>query len=353
MKMKTIAAAASLMALPALSFAAAPTLGDVLGASGITASGHASAGFFYQKTTPPSPAPKVTANSFTFDQAELMFAKTPADGFGATVDIFAGQDVAGGGAPFAPAFNKFGAGGEVNLHQAFVQYSSGGLTVVGGKFATLAGSEVASDAANVNATRSLLFGFQPLTLTGVRAGYKFGDMITAYAGLSNAVGGATVDFNKQKTTELGVALTPATGVTVALTDYIGNELPGGGQKTNLLDLVAGFTAGPLSLGLNADYQTVKTNAVTNQKNSGVALYANFQVVPAFRAGVRAEATTAKDTVPVPNTKFKANEFTLTGDYTAASNFDVLGDLRFDQMKNDVTGAKTKLTTFLVKGIYKF
>jgi hypothetical protein len=351
MRKNIMFAMASLAILPAVGHAAAPTLSEVLDASGITATGHATGSFAYARVSPPSPASTVTANTFGFDQAELLVSKLPTEGFGALVDVYAGQDVKGGNYNYAGGFNTFSSGSsEFNLHQAFVQYATGGLTVIGGKFATLAGYEVASDALNTNATRSILFGAQPFTLTGVRAGYKFSDLITVYAGLSNSAAGSTIDGNKQKTTELGVALAPVTGLTVSVTDYIGNE-GGTGNKTNLLDTVVAYTLGDLSLGLNGDYNTFKESGITDAKFSGVALYANYQIVPKFRAGLRGEYAKAKD--DVPGTDVKLSEVTFTGDYSASKSFDLVSDLRFLSAKDEVANAKTNTTTFVVKAIYKF
>ena len=369
MRKNIIVAMASQAVLPAVSFAAAPTLSDVLDASGISVTGHASGSYAYTHAAQDG-TPSTSGNQFTFDQAELTISKLPTEGFGALVDVYAGQDVAGGtynygGMGSVPAiypvaaFQPF-AGGDVQLHQAYVQYATGGLTVIAGKFATLAGYEVASDAMNNNATRSILFSQQAFTLTGVRAAYKFSDMVTAYVGLSNsAAAGTTVDANDQKTVELAVALAPVTGLTVNVTDYIGNESGAAGNRVNLADVVVAYTAGDLSLGLNGDYNTYKPGgAGKTAKFSGVALYGNYQVSKTFRAGIRGEIGQSKDGAPafvaVAGTdKVKFNEFTLTGDYSAAKNFDLVGDLRYATMKDDTAGGKEKDTTAVIKAIYKF
>lgn len=359
MRKNLIAIMSGLAFLPAVGHAAAPTLGEVLDASGITATGHATGSYSYIHSE--SGGSSSSSNSFGFDQAELTVSKLPTSGFGALVDVFAGQDVTGS-YNYSAGFNTFGGGGEVNLHQAYVQYATGGLTVIGGKFATLAGSEVASDVLNSNATRSILFTQQPFTLTGVRAGYKFNDMVTAYVGANNNSGGATVDSDNQKTTELGLALAPITGLTINLTDYIGTE---SNSKINLADLVVGYTVGGLSLGLNADYNTSKNNpnsgasliGVTpgdKTEFSGVALYANYQITPAFRAGLRGELTQSKD--KTADTKGKAKEITLTGDYSLAKNFDLLGDVRYQKGDAaDYTSGSDgdKGIAAVVKAIYKF
>jgi len=404
MRKNIISVMAAVAFMPAVSFAAAPTLSDVLDASGISVTGHASGSFAYNHISGNgSGGGSASANQFTFDQAELTVSKLPTEGFGALVDVYAGQDVSGGtynytdivsslltnlgGGGVVPqnilptgSFNHFGpaAGAgtsEINLHQAYVQYASGGLTVIGGKFATLAGYEVASDALNTNATRSINFAAQAFTLTGVRAGYKFNDMVTAYAGLSNAVvapalpflvpGGIplvnTVDYNPQKTIEVGVALAPVKGLTVNVTDYRGTEgirtFGGGGidLKVNLLDAVVAYTLGDLSLAYNFDYNTAKnTDGSSNAKFLGHALYANYQITPKIRAGVRGELTSTWDS-EVASSKTKRNAVTLTGDYSASKNFDLVSDVRYAGVQTDpgLGGFGAHQITYVMKAVYKF
>lgn len=355
MRKNIIVAMASLAFLPAVSFAAAPTLSDVLDASGISVTGHASGSWAYSHLSADGPtgSGSLTQNQFTFDQAELTISKLPTEGFGALVDVYAGQDVSGGTYNYGAtsifptgSFNKFGATdtGSVNLHQAYVQYASGGLTVIGGKFATLAGYEVASDAANFNATRSILYSQQAFTLTGVRAGYKFNDMVTAYAGLSNSASGATTDGNNQKTVELGVALAPLKGMAVNLTDYRGNDA---GAKNNLLDVVVSYAIGDLTLAYNGDYNTSKTG--TTSKFLGHALYADYQINAKLRAGVRGEIVHGWTTGAGGGT---GKEVTLTGGYSPVKNFDLVSDVRYGQLLPG-GGAGAHETDFVVKAVYKF
>ncbi len=373
-----IVAMASLAFIPAASFAAAPTLSEVLDASGITLSGHASASYAYSTNRVVQPdlalfeyyaagAPGAftgQSNSFTFNQAELYLAKLPAEGFGGAVDVFAGQD--------AGKLNRFGNSSDFNLHQAYVQYAAGGLTVKGGKFAALAGAETVSDANNSNVTRSLLFSIQPLTLTGARVGYRFNDMVAVYAGLSNSAMGYTQDNNDQKTIETAIALTPAKDVNIRLTNYMGNE-GDAGDKFRLFDLNINYALGDLSLGLNGDVARLHDEnaygapgASWTTRNSGAAVYANYQVTKAFRTGLRAEYLRTKYT-EASGYYINRNqkEVTLTGDYAFAKNFNVLAEVRYDKgdydddisvvegfVSNDGT-LKDNNTTLIVKAIYKF
>lgn len=358
MRKNIIVAMASLAFLPAVSFAAAPTLSEVLDASGISVTGNFSGSYSYNHAAQDG-TPSTSSNQFTFDQAHVMISKLPTSGFGAAVDVYAGEDVSGdtynyggmGGSYPVGGFNKFtGDTSSINLHQAYVQYATGNLTVVAGKFATLAGYEVASDAANFNATRSMVYSQQAFTLTGARAGYKFNDMVTAYVGLNNSVLGSTGDGDAHKTAELGVALAPMSGLIINVTDYIGTE--GTNSRTNFADLVVAYTTGGLTVALNGDYNTVKVSGASTQKLAGGALYADYQFSNGYRAGVRAEHGTAKDGY-LGFADAKATAVTLTGGYSPAKNVDLIADVRFADLKDNTSNTTEKDTLAVVKAVYKF
>lgn len=345
-----VVAMASLAFFPAASFAATPTLAEVLDASGISVTGHASGSYLYAHRDGGD-----SQNTFTFNQAALQVSKLPAEGFGGLVDVYGGQDVVGGTFNFPTGFNGFGgANSDFNLHQAYVQYATGGLTVIAGKFATLAGAEVASDAANASGIRSILFTMQPFTHTGVRAAYKFNDMFTAYAGVNNsAYGATTLDLlnatsHDQKTVEMGMALAPIKNLTINVTDYLGTEEIG---RTNLLDFVTTYTMGDLSLGLNGDYFTAKTGGV-KQSLTGAALYAGYKVNSSFRTAVRGEIVETRDS-PLTD-KNRVTEVTLTGAYAVGKNFELIGDV-VRVWNNQVTpdAPTVKGSVAQLKAVYKF
>ena len=62
-----------------------------------------------------------------------------------------------------------------DITQGYLQYAGGPLTVIGGKFTTLHGTEVIWSPSNANYSRSLLFGSVPFTHTGVRGTFAVGD----------------------------------------------------------------------------------------------------------------------------------------------------------------------------------
>src|SRR3569833_4215926 len=130
MRKNIIVAMASLAFLPAVSFAAAPTLSDVLDASGISITGHASGSFAYNHISGDGVGGgSASNNQFTFDQAELTISKLPAEGFGALVDVYAGQDVSGGTYNYTDIVSSALAGGalgggSVNGHQTILPTGS-------------------------------------------------------------------------------------------------------------------------------------------------------------------------------------------------------------------------------------
>src|SRR3989440_8867604 len=197
MKKLLIASAVSAaFAAPTLALAQAaraPTLSQVLDASGINVSGYIDAGFTYaNRDVEALPAPGFSNrvfdsqnNSFALHQFGLQVAKQPTRGFGGVVNITAGSDAQvihsfPEANPVAP-----GSTSMFDITQAYGQYATGSLTLMAGKFVTLAGSEVIWSPSNNNFSRSMLFGAVPFTHTGVRAGYDVRDIVTLYGGINN------------------------------------------------------------------------------------------------------------------------------------------------------------------------
>ncbi|MDB5985638.1 MAG: hypothetical protein JWR16_691 [Nevskia sp.] len=317
--------------VPAMAQAAAPTLSDVFGASGITAAGYIDGSYtaaFNKGQNIAYHTFDTDANSFELNQAALTLSYLPTDGFGGLVNVITGSD----GKVISGSYGD--GSGAFALTQAYAQWAHGNLTVIAGRFVTLSGFEVIDDTKNSNISRSLLFqNAEPLVHTGIRAGYKVSDAITAYLGVSNsAVSGSAQDADKHKTLETGVVLTPTSTVTVAVTNYYGVD--GGAVNTDYLDVVASLQATKaLQLAINADYARFVGDGVDIYV-TGVAAYANLQITDSFKGSLRGEYLSTKNytfttdsTAPPP--KSKLEEITLTGDYAVTSSFDVLGEFRYD------------------------
>src|SRR3989440_11586423 len=126
--------------------ARAPTLSQVLDASGINVTGYIDAGYSYANKnlegTPQFRVFDAQNNSFALHQFGLQVAKQPTRGFGGVVNITVGSDAEvihsfPEANPVAP-----GSTSMFDITQAYGQYASGSLTLMAGKFVTLAGSEV-------------------------------------------------------------------------------------------------------------------------------------------------------------------------------------------------------------------
>jgi hypothetical protein len=360
-----LATAGALM--PALSHAAGPSLSDVLVNSGIQASGYVDGSYVasFNKGNAlgggavGTRAFDTSSNTFTFNQAALNIGYQPTEGFGGFVNVITGQDAKYINASYGSGSSDFA------LTQAYVQYATGNLTVIGGRFVTLSGFEVINSTLDNNVSRSLLFqNLEPLVHTGVRASYKFSDLITGYLGLSNsALSGQGIDNNKQKTVEAGGLLTPNKAISVGLYEYYGfdegvstNGVGPASQATSLTDLTASWQViDPLQLGLNVDYKKVySAGDASGGQAYGVAGYINYTILANLKGSLRGEYVKAK----APGYSENDNEVTLTLDYSPASNFDLLGEVRVDGSANDIypngsADPKGSESDVAVKAIWKF
>jgi Putative beta-barrel porin-2, OmpL-like. bbp2 len=136
---------------------AGPSLTDLLTSSGITETGYVAASYYHSNGYGTDHQFDNKHDSFQIDRAALTIAYQPKQGIGALVNVAAGEDmkilnVAEGSNP-----------NSVDIVQGFVQYATGPLTVVAGKYVTLAGAEVIAPTGNTNFSRSLLFYAEPLT----------------------------------------------------------------------------------------------------------------------------------------------------------------------------------------------
>lgn len=371
--------AAGLACLPVMASAAAPTLTEVLGASGVTLDGYISGSYVYGFNDRAPAGPDLggtlagdivggrafdgNTDSFDLNQAAFTLAKLPAQGAGGLVNVIAGED-----AKVINAAYGDNGGDNISVTQAFLQYATGNLTIIGGRFVTLAGAEVINDTQNANISRGLLFtGVQPLVHTGVRTSYKMGGA-TIYAGLSNAAftAAGSPDADPQKTLELGVSLAPSSSSSLALVGYHSEDNGAAGTpdiSTTLVDLVASLQASSaLQLVLNVDYRKDDFGGagVDDRKVWGVAGYANYKASDKTRASLRLEHVDSSDlpvAAPAPDDN-NVQSITLTLGHMVASNLELLGEVRWDNSDEDIfpdgTGpAEDSQGDVAVKAIYKF
>ena len=377
---KTVIAGLTAAALaPALAFAQAPsgkpaekpsipTLDQVFEASGIAVEGYIDVGYthlsgtgLFNGTVPvPNRVFDTERNSFLLHQAAVQIAKQPKQGLGGLVNVTAGRD-----AQVIHAFT--GPAGDTSLFdvtQAFAQYATGPVTVIGGKYVTASGAEVIKSTANSNYSRSILFGYAiPFTHTGIRATFALSDMFSLIAGLNNGWDNLK-DTNTAKTTELGISATPIKPLTIIAVGYLGNErvdgltAVGAEGKRSLIDLVATYTVtDKLSFTLNYDDASQENTATGKAKWSGVAGYATYQFMDTLRLAVRGENFDDKHGYRTGVVQ-KWKEATITLAFLPEKNFELRGEVRKDSsniasfMKPDGTASKDQ-TSFGLQALYKF
>lgn len=314
--------------LPIMASAAGPTLDDVLTNSGITEAGHISASYtggFNKGQVLAYRAFDTDSNSFELNQAAITLSKLPTEGFGGLVNVTAGSD--------AKVINSsYGSGdGDFALTQAYLQYATGPLTVIGGRYVTLAGAEVIDDSQDANISRSLLFTLaEPLVHTGVRASYAITGTTTAYLGVNNsAVSGDGLDGDKTKTAETGLAYASSDKkLGAAVYDYYGVDHS---VKTNFLDLDLSYQlTDKLQLVGNGDYYRFVGDG-SDGYAAGVAVYANYQFTDTWKGSLRGEYLSTKSvlTTPAADGKSHIEDITGTVGYSPVKSVTLLGEVRWD------------------------
>lgn len=376
-----VADAAPVQATGALSGVA--HLADMLAASGLQITGYVDGTYEYLTTSGefkggvPSRVFDFQENSFTVHQAALTVAMQPKEGFGAVVNLTAGTD-----AQVIKSYPYTG-GADFDVTQAFVQYSHGALTVMAGKFVTLANVEVIAETQDTNFSRSILFGYAvPFTNTGLRAMYAVGDRFSVTLGLNNGWDQIS-DANGDKTLELGLGWTPSKAFSVLLNVYVGDEpinymVRDVNTQRELVDAIVTWSAtGRLTLIANYDagrQSEAAANGGTASWN-GIAGYVNYQWTDQWRTSVRAERfddaqgyRTGVDTpepgVATSNIGQVWSEFTLTAGYAPTKQFELRFEARAD--KSDVcafvTAGATDVSSatltksqesLAIQAIYKF
>ena len=377
----SVAAALAVPGLASAQAPAVPTLDKIFEASGIGVSGYLDAGYNYANRNIENGFSTrvfdVQNNSFVLHQAGLTIQKQPKEGFGALLNVTAGKDA---GVMHSTPANE----ATFDVTQGFVSYATGPWHVMLGKYATLHGTEVIASPGNANVSRSILFGAEPFTHTGVRAHYEIPDTATFFVGVNNGWD-QLVDVNKGKSFELGATVTPIKPLSLTASFLSGKEpgtvndpstgLPIAGKRDSI-DLVASYTIiDPLSVGF--EYLNVKQKDAVSDgaggtkdgKYSGVAFYLSYTFIPKWKASLRAESFDDKDGFKFPGavaaaaangvsvTGTKHKEFTATLGWSATDNFDLRAEVRQDKANEavylDGMSYSKSLLTYAIQGIYKF
>ena len=333
---------------------AAPSLSDVLDASGITATGYIDATYSYgdhsMELLPDSTA---SVNTFALNQAAITISKLPTSGFGALVNLVDGTEAGTG--LYAPSYSYAGnvnSGSHLDLLQAYVQYATGKTTVMVGKFTTLAGAEVAAPNGDMNVTRSLLFWYsEPINHTGVRVVYAASSMASFTIGANNGWNTES-STGSGKTLELGFSLMPSKAFMLTGAAYYGDtDVAAGLGKKTLVDLMGSWTVSPsLTLVANVDWDKQE---ITNSGGSytwwAAAGYVNYSINDQWRTSLRLEYLDDQDGA-IAGVKQKLKEGTLTVAYMPSKNYEFRIEGRHDT--SDQSGT-TDISQAWLQALYKF
>jgi hypothetical protein len=339
-----------------------PSFSDVLTATGITESGYVAASYFHSNGYGTYHQFDNKHDSFQLDQAGITLAFQPKDGFGALVNIAAGEDMKILNAAEGSNPNAF------DIVQGFVQYAAGPLTIIAGKYVTLAGAEVIAPTGNTNFSRSLLFFAEPLTHTGVRVTYAASDTLNIVAGVNNGWNSSSLSTSGSKTAEMGVAWTPSKTFSLAAQAYVGKDPTFDAQRI-LVDAVATYSAtDALTFVLSYDWGKQQQHAAGDPDLNwnGAAFYTNYALNDQWRVSLRLEYLDDKEgfVSGLLNTPQKLKEGTLTFGYAPAKSFELRIEARYDK-SDKATFLRTintdstinpfadSQTGFALQGVYKF
>jgi hypothetical protein len=352
-------------ATPAGALAADPpasTLSQILANSGITESGYVAASYYDSSGYNTDHQFDTSHDTFQLDQAGLQLAYQPKSGFGAVVDVIAGED-----AKIVDAAESAGASANsFDILQGFAQYVTGPLTIQAGKFTTLAGAEVIAPTGNTNFSRSLLFFGEPMTHTGLRATYAVTDTLSVIVGVNNGWNYTKVSYGS-KTGELGVAFNPNKFFSLTAQLYAGKDPIYAAERT-FFDTVATFNAtSALSFVVSYDWgkqetSTATPGTLTGGNWDGVAGYVNYQLNSLWRVSLRGEYLDDKDgTTLVTGARQNLKEATLTFGYDPVASFELRLEGRYDTSSeptflkslNPAPQYGSNQSEVAVEGVYKF
>jgi hypothetical protein len=351
---------------------AVPALSDLLTGWGLTTSGEFAASYYHSNGYPGSEWRGFDQDhdSFQLDEAGLQIGYQPKQGIGGFVDVIAGTDAQILNENESVTKSGSTSASSVDARQAYLQYATGPLTIIAGKFVTMAGAEVINPSQNTNYSRSLLFWeLEPLDHTGLRATYAATDTLSVTVGVNNGWNYTDLSTSGSKTGEFNATWTPNKIVSLAVTGYFGKDnVLYDGQELSLIDFVGTYNVtSALTLILNADFKQSSGNGnagddLTTHVN-GFAGYANYAISDALRVSVRGEYLSYLGAG-------HAIEGTVTLGYTPVKNFEVRCELRYDKLSDglvnsglfytrslatdttDATDANNN-TEFALQGVYKF
>jgi len=331
-------------------------------------------------------------DGFNLDVVNLTVSKPLDEGewaAGYTAELLIGPDAGAG--------NTFATGGAAGatIKQAYVALNApvgNGITLKLGVWDTPIGYEAYNYTANPNYSRSIGYGLEPTTYTGLLASYKVCDGFNVTAGVANSAGGA-VGINAKSATESDKAYLAALTITApdswgflkgstltaGVINHAGTGAVGGAAK--IINYYAGATLNTpvdaLKVGVAYDYQgNSRSGANFGGYANALALYTSYAVSDKIKLNTRAEYASGSSGAaagtaifsPLANAVKAAGGnnsafFSLTGtiDYALWANVISRAEVRWD---SDIAGSPANVfggataneknnVTVALNVIYKF
>ena len=223
-----------------------------------------------------------------FHNFNVQVAYAPTYGFGGKLEYSFGDDasvihsypqsLSNPGTPTnqTPSGFSDGPANLIDLTQGYGSYTGGPVTVIVGKFETLAGAEVIESPSDLNFSRSILFGYAvPFTHTGGRVTYAVNGNLSLIAGANQgwdttAIVRSNNDVNAL-TAEYGLAWNPSKAFAFTAQGYTGPVEQGfanvgaGQPIRTLTDFVATYHFNPaFTIVLNGDIATQNRTTVLDR-----------------------------------------------------------------------------------------
>jgi Putative beta-barrel porin-2, OmpL-like. bbp2 len=301
----------------------------------------------------------VASNSFSLNQALISVERAPdvdaGRRFGMRLDLMYGQatETVQGNAANEPRPQVYRPLWQV--YGTYVAPAGNGLTLDFGKFAGNLGYETNFTKDNFNYSRAYFFNFLPFYHFGMRAKYPVNDKVAVMYHLMNGVQ-QSEDFNKFKSQQVSLILTPTKKVTWQTNYYVGREQrdfapqlnptfaslptqpglsidiirPEPRGRFHVLDTyVTWLVTDKLTLAAEADYVINRVQEFSAPSRvTGGAAYARYQFTPKFALAGRAEYLSDRGGLFSGVTQ-ALKETTLTADYKLAEGFLMRGEWRRD------------------------
>lgn len=311
----------------------------------------------------------IERHGFTLHQAALTVSSQPKTGLGGLLNVIMGRDT-----QYTAAYGinpKWGSRSfGIDPLQAYLQLNAEKLTLIGGKYVTLAGYEGVDPTLNSNFSRSILWGFgEPTTHMGFRGTYAITDKFNFIAGINNGWDNIK-DTSRHKTLELGTNYAFNSKFSLTFVGYSGGQRAtdktsfGPKGTRNLFDLIATFNATEkLTFVLNLDYARQSIAALPDDIFgraiwSGIVGYINYKFNECWRTSIRGEIFDDKDGYR-SGVRQTWNEVTLTIAFSPCKNIEIRAETRRDFsnkasfLKAHGNGVSQNQQSFALEGYYKF